>query len=188
MAPLTIITNLATIWRHLHWLWIWPPDGTTCIDSNFGHQVMSHYFTFAARTSRTLLLDGLSMLSFSFFLLCRWHFCPYWKIKSCEFSFGRKLLRCQSWVFCAFCCLPKLDLFPLKLNCLNIHSFWLGGVLSSLGVFMMGLLAANSSPPWFGCFGFVWSSAVWCWWGGEDDEIGLNWWLVAGIDSRLKTA
>ena len=76
------------------------------------------------------------------------------KLKSCEF-FGRNLLRCQGWVFCALCCLPKLDLFPLKLNCLNIHSFWLGGVLSGLGVFMMGLLAANSSPP---CFGLVFGS------------------------------
>ena len=48
MAPLVLITNLATRWRHLHsfqfwpqygtlhWLQIWPPDGDTCIRSNFG--------------------------------------------------------------------------------------------------------------------------------------------------------
>ena len=26
----------------LHWLRIWPTDGTTCIDSKVGHQVTSH--------------------------------------------------------------------------------------------------------------------------------------------------
>ena len=41
MAPLTLVANLATRWRHLHWLRIWPPDGTTCIDSKVGHQVAS---------------------------------------------------------------------------------------------------------------------------------------------------
>ena len=42
MVPLTLVTNLATRWRHLHWLRIWPPDGTTCIDFKVGHQVMLH--------------------------------------------------------------------------------------------------------------------------------------------------
>ena len=42
MAPLTLVANLATRWGHLHWLRIWPPDGTTCIDSKVGHQVTSH--------------------------------------------------------------------------------------------------------------------------------------------------
>ena len=96
------------------------------------------------------------------------------KLKRCEF-FGRNLLRCQGSVFCAFCCLPKLDLFPLKLNCLNIHSFWLGGVLSGLvGVFMMGLLAANSSPPCFGLvFGSLGGVCLWWWLGDLMAWIGL---------------
>ena len=51
--------------------------------------------------------------------------CAKWR--SYEYFLPRNLLRCQCWVFCAFLCLPKLDLFPLKLNCLNIHSFgWAG--------------------------------------------------------------
>ena len=31
MAPLTLVANLATRWRHFHQLQIWPPDGATCI-------------------------------------------------------------------------------------------------------------------------------------------------------------
>ena len=31
MAPLALVANFATRWHHLHWLQIWPPDGTTCI-------------------------------------------------------------------------------------------------------------------------------------------------------------
>ena len=42
MAPLTLVANLATRWCHLHCLQIWPPDGTTCIDSKVGHQETSH--------------------------------------------------------------------------------------------------------------------------------------------------
>ena len=56
--------------------------------------------------------------------------CAKWR--SYEYFLPRNLLRCQCWVFCAFLCLPKLDLFPLKLNCLNIHSFWLGRLMCSL--------------------------------------------------------
>ena len=41
MAPLALVANLATRWRHLHWLQIWPPDGATCISSKVGHQVVS---------------------------------------------------------------------------------------------------------------------------------------------------
>ena len=52
MALLALLPILATRWRHLHWLKIWPSDGTTCIfwvcisdllqiDSKFGHQVTS---------------------------------------------------------------------------------------------------------------------------------------------------
>ena len=39
MALLTLVANLATIWRHLHKLQIWPPDGTICISCKFGHQM-----------------------------------------------------------------------------------------------------------------------------------------------------
>ena len=39
MAPLTLVANLATRWCHLHCLQIWPPDGTTCISCQFGHQM-----------------------------------------------------------------------------------------------------------------------------------------------------
>ena len=39
MAPLALIANLATRWRHLQYLQIWPPDGTTCMSCKFGHQM-----------------------------------------------------------------------------------------------------------------------------------------------------
>ena len=31
MARLALVANMATRWRHLHRLQIWPPDGATCI-------------------------------------------------------------------------------------------------------------------------------------------------------------
>ena len=37
MAPFTLVPNLATRWRHLHWLQIWPPDDTTCNGYKFAH-------------------------------------------------------------------------------------------------------------------------------------------------------
>ena len=39
MAPLTLVANLATRWRHLHKLQIWPSDGTTYNNRKFGHQM-----------------------------------------------------------------------------------------------------------------------------------------------------
>ena len=39
MAPLALVPNLATRWSHMHWLQIWPPNGTTCISSKFGHHM-----------------------------------------------------------------------------------------------------------------------------------------------------
>ena len=36
MAPLALVANMATRWRHLHYLQIWPPDGVTC---KYGHQM-----------------------------------------------------------------------------------------------------------------------------------------------------
>ena len=51
MAPLELVTNLATRCHHLYWfqIWplddylqIWPPDGTTCITNKFAHQTKSH--------------------------------------------------------------------------------------------------------------------------------------------------
>ena len=39
MAPLALVAHLATRWRHLHLLQIWPPDGTTYISCKFGHQM-----------------------------------------------------------------------------------------------------------------------------------------------------
>ena len=54
MAPPALVANLATRWRHLHklqiwpprWrhlhkLQIWPPDGATCISCKFGQKVQS---------------------------------------------------------------------------------------------------------------------------------------------------
>ena len=41
MAPLALVPNLATRWSHMHWLQIWPPDGTTCISYKLDHQVES---------------------------------------------------------------------------------------------------------------------------------------------------
>ena len=35
----TVGASCTTSWRHLQWLWIYPPDGATCIGLNFGHQV-----------------------------------------------------------------------------------------------------------------------------------------------------
>ena len=34
LAPIALVPNLATRWSHMHWLQIWPPNGTTCIDYN----------------------------------------------------------------------------------------------------------------------------------------------------------
>ena len=52
MKLLELVANLATRWRHLHWLpilppdaplayWfqIWPPDGANCISCKFAHQM-----------------------------------------------------------------------------------------------------------------------------------------------------
>ena len=39
MAPLVLVLELATRWRHLHELQIWPQDGTTCISCNIDHQM-----------------------------------------------------------------------------------------------------------------------------------------------------
>ena len=39
MAPFTFVANLASRWRHLHKLQIWPPDGATCISCKYGHQM-----------------------------------------------------------------------------------------------------------------------------------------------------
>ena len=39
MAPLALVSKLTIRWRHLHWLQMWPPDGTTCISYKFSHQV-----------------------------------------------------------------------------------------------------------------------------------------------------
>ena len=39
MAPLALVAKLATRWRHLHELQIWPQDGTTCISCNIDHQM-----------------------------------------------------------------------------------------------------------------------------------------------------
>ena len=39
MTPLTLVANLATRQRHLHWFQFWPPDGATCISCKFGHQM-----------------------------------------------------------------------------------------------------------------------------------------------------
>ena len=41
MAPLASVPNLATRWRHWHWLQIWPTDGTTWINFKFSLQVES---------------------------------------------------------------------------------------------------------------------------------------------------
>ena len=39
MAPLALVANLTTKWHLLHYLQIWPPDGTTCISCKFGQQM-----------------------------------------------------------------------------------------------------------------------------------------------------
>ena len=41
MARLALVAHLATRWRHLHYLQIWPPDGTTCIIRKFDHHMTS---------------------------------------------------------------------------------------------------------------------------------------------------
>ena len=38
-GPRNWLHNLATIWRHLHILQIWPPDGATCITCKYGQQM-----------------------------------------------------------------------------------------------------------------------------------------------------
>ena len=39
MASFALVPNLATRWRHLHCLQIWPPDDAIFISSKFGHQM-----------------------------------------------------------------------------------------------------------------------------------------------------
>ena len=39
MALLALVAYLATRWRHLYQLQIWPPNGATCISCKFGHQM-----------------------------------------------------------------------------------------------------------------------------------------------------
>ena len=39
IAPFALVAYLATRWRHLYYLQIWPPDGATCISWQFGHQM-----------------------------------------------------------------------------------------------------------------------------------------------------
>ena len=39
MAQFALVPNLAIRWSHMHWLQIWPPDGTTCISFKIGHQM-----------------------------------------------------------------------------------------------------------------------------------------------------
>ena len=39
IAPLTLVAYLATRWRHLHYLQIWPTDGAIYISCKFGHQM-----------------------------------------------------------------------------------------------------------------------------------------------------
>ena len=41
VAPLALVPNLATRWRHLHELKNWPQDGATCISCKFSHQLES---------------------------------------------------------------------------------------------------------------------------------------------------
>ena len=42
VAPLALVSNLATRWRHLYWLktYIWPLSGTNSIFCKFGQQVV----------------------------------------------------------------------------------------------------------------------------------------------------
>ena len=35
MVPLALVKFLVTRWRHLHWLQMWSPGGTTCISCKF---------------------------------------------------------------------------------------------------------------------------------------------------------
>ena len=39
MAPLALVANLPTRWRHLYSSQMWPPDGAFCIFCKFGHQI-----------------------------------------------------------------------------------------------------------------------------------------------------
>ena len=39
MPLLALVVNLATRWRYLHQLQIWPPGGATCISCKLAHQV-----------------------------------------------------------------------------------------------------------------------------------------------------
>ena len=40
IAPLTSVAYLATRWRHLHYLQIWPPAGATYVSCKFGHKMV----------------------------------------------------------------------------------------------------------------------------------------------------
>ena len=73
MAPLALVANLATRWRHLHKLQIWPPDGATCISCKFGHQMalLALFANLATRWSHLHKLqiwppDGTTCISCKF--------------------------------------------------------------------------------------------------------------------------
>ena len=42
MAQLVLVANLATRWRHMHRLQIWPPHGATCMSCKFGLKMAPH--------------------------------------------------------------------------------------------------------------------------------------------------
>ena len=58
VAPFELVPNLATRWRHFHWLQIWPPDGATCIQC---------VLSWRASGDRQISLSGSAMQAFTNF-------------------------------------------------------------------------------------------------------------------------
>ena len=61
MAPLTLVANLATRWRHLHKFQFWPPDGATCIGCKFGHQMAPRALVYITCITSLLWISLLAL-------------------------------------------------------------------------------------------------------------------------------
>ena len=70
MAPLVLVTNLATRW---HFLQIWPPDGASCTCCKFGYQ----------RAPLVLVTN----------LATRWRFLQIWPPDGTSCKFGHQMAR-----------------------------------------------------------------------------------------------
>jgi len=75
MAPLALVANLATRWRHLHYFQIWPPHGATYISCKFSHQ-MAPLALVANLATRWRHMHITSLALPHCFAFLSWHYQP----------------------------------------------------------------------------------------------------------------